>query len=158
MISKKTITRLAIFAGLGLVTSTSFAVDDKRYPGADCRQISGGIYNFFGGTVFNSSTTSALGLMCPFVKDSAGVTSGSVTVYDRHPSQDISCTIFSELNNASGNFFTSAAVTSSGFGSAPQVLGFGALPNNEYYYATCTLPPSSAGNVSHLASFVVNEP
>jgi len=158
MISKQLITKLTMIAGLALMATNASAIDGKNYAGIVCRQTSGGAVGFFGGTVSNASTASELNLLCPFVKDSTSVTSGTVTVYDRNPSIDVSCSIITEFNNASGNFFNFASVTSSGFGSAPQVLGFGAIPGNEYYYASCSVPRISAGNFSHVASFVVNEP
>jgi len=149
---------LATLASLVLMSASALAVDGKSYPGATCRQTSGGSLGFFGGTVNNLSTTSTLNLICPFVKDSSSITNGTVTVYDRHPTADVSCQIITEFNNSSGNFFNFATVTSSGFGSAPQVLSFGALPGNQYYYATCSVPPVSSGNVSHVASFDITEP
>lgn len=158
MISKRLIAKLSVIAGLSLVSMNALAIDGKNYAGAECRQVSGGSLGFFGGTEYNASSTSELNLICPFVKDSTSVTSGTVTVYDRNPSIDVTCSIITEFNNSSGTFYNFANVASSGFGSAPQVLSFGALPGNEYYYATCSLPRSSSGNVSHIASFVVNEP
>lgn len=149
---------LAVIAGLASMSVNARAADDKSYPGATCRQTSGGSLSFFGGTVDNASTTSTLNVICPFVKDSTSITSGSVTVYDRHPSADVTCQMITEFNNSSGTFFNFANVSSSGFGSAPQVLSFGALPGNQYYYATCAIPPISSGNVSHVASFTIVEP
>jgi hypothetical protein len=157
MIKARTIGTLAALASLALISTNALA-DGKSYPGVQCRQTSGGVLGFFGGTVNNLSSTTELNVICPFVKDSSSITNGTVTVYDRHPNLNVSCNIVTEFNNVNGNFFNFASVTSAGFGSAPQVLAFGAIPGNQYYYATCSVPRSSNGNVSHVASFDIVEP
>jgi len=158
MINVRLFGKLATFAAVALASTGALAADGKQYAGAQCYATSGGSLSFFGGTINNLSSTSDLNVICPFVKDSTSITNGTVTVYDRHPSLNVTCNIITEFNNSGGNFFNFASVASSGFGSAPQVLTFGALPGNEYYYATCNVPRTSSGNVSHVASFNIIEP
>jgi len=158
MITSKLVRGLAVIAGLALVSTSALAADGKQYGGSECRQVSGGTFNYFAGTVYNASTTQELNVICPFVKDSTSITNGTVTVFDRNPSLDVSCQIITEFNNASGTFQNFTTVTSSGFGSGAQVLSFGALPGNNYYYATCSIPRATSSGASDVAEFFINEP
>jgi hypothetical protein len=147
--------------------STFAAADGKEYPGGVCVPTTGGLFNRFFGTADNTSSSTELNVFCAFVRDTGSITSASVRVFDRHSTIDVSCTLFHEIFTSGGNgqfFLTSSTKKSTGFGSALQSLSFGAVAvqgdadgDGGYYYATCSIPRTQNGNVSHVISFDINE-
>jgi hypothetical protein len=141
-----------VLSGSVLVSGDGHAND--HYPGANCRQTSGGTYSLYGGTVGNSSSTSDLNLVCPFVLDGDGtLASGStIQVWDRHTTLNVSCTLVGEavLTNGTDIVFVTESDNSTSSGSAAKVLTFSSVALASYAYAMCTIPRSSSGQVSHV--------
>ena len=121
--------------------------------------MSGGSYSNWYGTVSNGSSTSELNVICPFVHDAGAITGGTVWTYDRNTSYSLSCSIISEYTDPTGLFYYFATADSGvGFSSsAIKPVTFGAIADADYTYATCSVPRSSAGNVSHIVGFSITE-
>lgn len=150
----------ALLGGILLAATDASAIDTYRASGATCYKIgTAGTLSFFGGTIDNLSSTDTLTVMCPLLRDQASMNSGSVEMFDRHTTLDVACTIFAEGATGSTVASDSASVHSDGFASDFQTRNWGAIPtfSDDYHYATCTLPPTQSGNVSHLVRFTVNE-
>lgn len=156
---------LSVGATFALVSGNSFAIDPQTNVGANCRQTSGGSYGLFGGTVFNNSTTSTLNLICPLLVDEeagGAVFGGNVQMYDRNPNDKVSCTIFTETaaTNGTGTLFqnfTTVSTTNADNSVNPFNKPVGSIPDGDHMFATCSVPPNSGGNVSHISQIFINE-
>jgi len=163
--TQRLIAMLTGIAAISLVSGSTFAIDPQTNAGAICRQTSGGILGFFGGTVFNGSTTSTLNLICPLLGDEAAggaVFGGRVLMYDRNASAAVSCTIFTEtpLSNGTGTVaqnFVTVTTTNADNSVDPFNKTVGSIADGEHMYATCSVPPSVAGNASDIAQIFINE-
>lgn len=156
----RTMGKLGILACTLLTGTGAFATDGKVYPGATCRALTGGSFVNYGGTVMNSSSTSELEVICPFVRDTGSIEGGVVVTYDRNSTKSVACTIVSEMATATG-LTASIASTSSGnaYSSTTDVVvsPFGSIAGGDYTYATCSVPRTASGNASHIAGFSINE-
>jgi hypothetical protein len=152
----KLMTGAALFTGIAFLSDGASA-DLKAYPGAQCARVSGGTFDYFAGTVMNTSSASDLNVICPLVRDVSSISSARIVVFDRHPTLNVSCTMNTETAVGSNFTFVSQTRVSAGFGSNLQNLNFTALGANEYYYATCSIPRVDNGNTSHVASIRVVE-
>ena len=160
--------RGALATVLVALVSGSAIADDKVLPGVICYQSgTSGVFARFGGTVFNNtSVNTILVVHCPVVRDNpaASFVANSIQfdVFDRHSAIAVNCNMCNEIGTSTGlatscsNFALSG---SSGVG--VQTI---TTPNNpanlgatQYSYAQCGLPPSQAGQFSHLARIRYDE-
>lgn len=94
---------------------------------------------------------------CPFLLDYSGsltVQTVTVTVYDRNPSADVSCTVYGI--GLDGNVGWSTRLSSSGSKGGPYFLR--ATVNRltiGTLHMTCTIPPATSSGVSHVTSYRV---
>jgi hypothetical protein len=149
----------ALFLGLVLASANADAADDKLYPGITCRH-SGNLSGTFGtflGTVDNLSSTSAMAVLCPFVRDASSIASANIQVFDRHTTQDVSCDIRYEFASGPNVTFFVSSNHSTGFGSDVKTIFCGGVFGGDYYYAQCVVPPAENGNVSHIVRFRISE-
>ena len=152
MTRARSMTTLAALALTVLASSDGLAAF-KQFAGAQCVRISGGSFAYYGGTIQNLSSSSTLNVMCPLIRDSAGLDGTQIYVYDRHPSQAVSCNVVAEAYSSGGLYseFNTLASTGTGF----QVMeNWTDLSIGTAFYATCQVPPSSSGNVSHVATII----
>jgi hypothetical protein len=83
-------------------------------------------------------------LDCPIVIDTiAGAIGVTISVWDRHRTQDVSCTIFGF--DSSGNVIFNQVTHSSGNTNAPQSIGAGGTASSIMVSAECTVPPPDTG-------------
>lgn len=137
---------------VALLASADGIAAFTEYAGAQCVRVSGGIYNYQGGTVYNSSSLSTLNVICPLTRETSGLDGAQIYVYDRHPTQSVSCNVVSENYSEAGISATFNSMASTG-------TGFKLLENFtnltfSTVYATCSIPPSSGGAVSHVATLI----
>lgn len=146
---------------VSLAAGSAVAIDAKRYPGVTCRHMSGTM-GVFGGTIYNSSSTSELEVICPLVLDTGTIASGRVTFYDRNSSVGNSCTIFSETPRSDGTGgvdqdFEVVSTTAGETSANPLDKSFGAIGAGDYYYAYCSIARTSGGNASDIAAISISE-
>lgn len=107
--------------------------------------------------VRNTSTTSSAVVQCPFnlpFNASLRVNSVWVTVYDRNPTQNVSCTLVGvDLAGA-----TLWSLTSSSSGSSAGYMSLPFYPPNSFTHTmnmTCSLPPgiNSGAGASHITTY-----
>lgn len=107
--------------------------------------------------VRNTSTSSSAVVECPFnlpFNGSLRVNSVWVTVYDRSPSQNVSCTLIGV--NESGTTLWSSTSSSTGSSAESMFLSF--YPPNSFTHTmnmTCSLPPgiNSGSGASHISTY-----
>jgi hypothetical protein len=123
------------------------------YPGSACRQVSGGTLAYYGGTVMNTSTTSELNLICPFVaQQSQSYVGANAHAWDRNSTRDVSCTFVGEFVTQPGGsdiVFDSETHATTGSSANSKVLGYSAAVGT-YYYMTCSIPRAVGASISHL--------
>ena len=162
--SKKTRLLIAGILGSTLAfASVGSGAEYKAYPGAYCKQPIWnpgdlGIAQPWFTTLLNASTTAELSLVCPLVRDSSHISSATIQVYDRHPTQDVHCWMFFEFASGSDVFRFDEYKKTTGSGVGVKNLQYGTLQGGETYYAQCQLPRAHEGTFSDLAALVVHEP
>ena len=110
------------------------------------------VYTQFG--VHNISSV-ARAVVCGGVTDGT-VTSVTITVYDRDPAADVSCTVL--LEDAAGGAVFATTLASSGFSSAPITLSTGLPAFAGFIELQCSIPPANATNgVSHVTSYSIGD-
>lgn len=132
--------------------------DGKTIPGVACQRVSGGTYATFSGTVYNSSTTSELNLICPLVKTktlSPGpdwyLYQAQAEVSDRNTTYNVTCKRTSQYISGSTIYTDVEQASTSGTSPNPQFLSsFGSDSVYYYDYVECSLPRAQNGNFSHL--------
>jgi hypothetical protein len=150
--------------GLGLLLSASRAhatqttyaftgVSCTTMPNADATPSGTAVYTQFG--VHNSSGSNKLTVGCSLSFTSQQLfTQLDMTVYDRNPNSDISCTLNGVDTN--GNVVAGFPITrnSSGSGAASMPLSFTGQ-SSQLFGANliCVIPPASLGNLSHIATY-----
>ena len=152
---------VALSAGLG--SPTAWAIDNTTFPGAMCIRNSdqpGGSAHFGNSArLFNTSTTTALNVICPIVRDNTTTpwASVQVTVIDQHVSQNVSCRALSFSRDGTTTLQT-AVLSTSGNSSSGKVINFGAIGefDNGYHFLRCHLPPKGA-EASAVASYLISE-
>jgi hypothetical protein len=133
-------------------TSSAFAADVKTYPAQLCvkegfnqGELSVGAF----GEISNQSTTSALKVTCPIVRDDFDggfPVSAFVTVKDLNPGaafQDNFVCAFTETNISHQHLNIDNRSTTGTTSGAFQVVGFGPFNNTNsaaYYRLTCSIP------------------
>jgi hypothetical protein len=138
--------------------------------GAICQGPSGSVQQDKWGIKNNSGTAAVVACALPMPNSSAGTAylSGTtatncgysnlfkpyVTVYDRHSSQNVSCTLFAL--GFDGNTHASWSVASSSSQGSAQTLWFPFtdrwVVSNYTWYLECSIPPPENGAVSHVTS------
>jgi hypothetical protein len=116
----------------------------------DAANISVGNYG-----VQNNSTSVAAGVQCPAATVFGNQLSyADIIVYDRNPSTNICCTIMSL--SSEGVILASSTPCSSGSGSPSQQI-FWSPPGGTggNVQISCSIPPVSGGNISHVAHYRV---
>jgi hypothetical protein len=107
--------------------------------------------------VMNTSTSSSATVNCPFYlpfNASLIVNSVYVTVYDRNPSTDVSCTLMGV--GLEGSTIWSITKSSSGSGATHQLLGFS--PPSSFIATmnmSCSIPASTSSGFSHVTTYRV---
>lgn len=154
----------AVALGVVFAQSPAFSQDEFNYydgrtiPGVACSRLSGGTYGTWYGTVMNQSESTSMTVMCPLVKRKT-LTPGydwhnfvtRVQVYDRHTSDNVSCTRRSEYVSGSSLFFEEASANTTGSSSSVKTLDFYETGEVNFYdYVQCTLPAKQSGNLSHV--------
>jgi hypothetical protein len=138
---------------LFLVPSNASATE---YPGAICQVESGSggqLVNYYG-TIYNSSSTSDMQVICPVAKNDLRISDGTtVGVLNRNATVPFTCSLFQEyLASDGGIWHWSETHSLSSWGSGLQTLSFDyQQANASYYYVQCTVPRSYSGNMSHVA-------
>jgi hypothetical protein len=144
--------------------STPAKAETEHYPGGACVRTSGGTYERYFGTIFNSSTTTELNVFCPFVRIGAFMWSAAFVVFDRNPNANVWCTLSNEVDSGNNIYLVSHTAKTSGFSDTRKVLNFPKLDvyggqhyDGGYYYANCIIPPALQNQLSHIVSFHIDE-
>ncbi len=145
--------------GLSIAVSLPALASDEIYHGNFCVPNQGDINriqrNQYG--VHNTSSSNTAFVQCPFNLPFNGtlrVSSVYVTVYDRHPSQDVTCTLIGV--GLEGSTLWSRSASSSGSSASHTFLSFS--PPNQFVATmnmTCSLPPITNSGVSHVTTYRV---
>ncbi len=105
--------------------------------------------------VYNTSTSTTAFVQCPFnlpFNASLRVNSVLVTVYDRNPSGDVSCTLTGV--SLEGNTLWSSTRSSSGSQVGHQFLSF--QPPSTFTHTmnmSCSMPPATNSGASHVTTY-----
>jgi hypothetical protein len=144
-----------------LLPSTSSASDESTWPGLMCQWVSGGSFQRMGSTVFNNSSVSFMRVTCPLGRTSQGSLIGATTrVFDRNPTVDVGVTLNFEVGSGSQLLVVSDTRFTTQSSANVKLLNHGSLNianTHGTYYATCDVPPSSNGQVSHISGFLLAE-
>jgi len=133
-----------------------------EFSGVTCRQTSGGIYSIFAGTIFNNSSTTDMSVICPLsmppTTNNTALSTSFVTIFDRNPSAEVSCTLVGEVIDGVGiTQQFSTAKTSAADNSPNAFFKFFAPVSGFDFYATCSVPRSTASGVSHIGTFDIEK-
>jgi hypothetical protein len=160
---KNILVRLTLAAGMVLVGGSA-AAEGKGIPGTVCFEQPGTpAASYSHGSVYNA-TLGSMTVSCPLLRDEATFDDAHIMVWRNSTfspgTNPVSCTVYME--SLSGSFLSQDSSTeSTNTNPSPnafQSLHIGIpLITQEYYYAECTLPPTSAGAFSHIASFTIHE-
>lgn len=162
------ITQRSLFAsvfsfGLGcaplVAPTTAFAADTKIVPAYVCLPSGTNYFSGDDGSVSNNSSSIALTLRCPIVRDNttAKPTSVKVSVKDNGASTGVICRVRTSALAASG-IFSGADVTSSGTGIKILTLPIPTtMPANALYLVSCTIPAIPSGEPSSSVRGIIYE-
>jgi hypothetical protein len=144
-----------VIAGWGSESQAAQFPYFRQYHATGCITTSGSVTYHHQWGLYNPSTSSSATVVCPLVSESDvdGIfAEANVVVWDRHTSQNITCTFFN-LDDW-GSIVTSSSRTTSGFSSSSITLnwGWGGL-FNRLSVLQCTLPPVDNGQQSYLTSY-----
>lgn len=136
--------------------STGAVAADRMFAGSYCqpRVATDDVeYDHFG--VVNVGAAAAA-VECPFWLPFQGgltVKGVDITVYDRHPSANVSCTV--QIIAIEGNVVHSRTVSTSGSGALHKFLiaNFNNASALGTLHMSCTIPPNSGGNFSHVTTY-----
>ena len=141
-----------------LGAASAWAGDAKHYSGSTCQSNQTAIRHAYG-RARNASTTDAIWLECPVLKDTAHIDSGWVRVIDQNFGDDVRCYLWSLRSDTAGwsGHFRSAA--SAGTNSNPQTLEFSSMSSfsDGSYFLTCLVPPVYSGQASSVVAYRVRE-
>jgi len=142
--------------GLALVASSA----DARTlvaTGAECQAEAGSTCVSFSqfGAQNNCSTTQ--NIECPITHSYSGsptVTQFYFTGYDRHSTQNVTCTL--RKVDGGGNILFSSSKNTTNEGASHQTIVWLNLNQTQGFWwnMRCSLPPVEAGEISHLTSYV----
>jgi hypothetical protein len=143
-----------------LTGSSALAIDGKILPGANCHVSSSNLTYSIDGRARLANTVAGLStFVCPVVRDSIGfgISDAKVWVVDQSPAANFTCTLNMQSPLGGAGFI--AVTGSAGAGAATQLLDFPALPSvaDGYSFISCSAPGPSAGVLSYLASYRVDE-
>lgn len=142
--------RLSLITATLLASASAYAVDNKAYPGGNCRPVNSSVAHAIGGSLAFVQNTSAgaASFHCPIVRDEVqGNTPMQVRIFvtDTTAAAAISCTAFSTDPTGAVIGFANTATTPAFVGDAtlggvvnPTGVAFG-----NTYHLTCTLPSGS---------------
>lgn len=161
--------RNLLLVGAVALLSTSAMADDKVFGAGACYQTSGAgvLAKDTHGSVYNSSTSSAVDIDCPIVRDNPAATISasqiSFDVFDRSSGADVSCWFINELATSSGLFAVEsdgASSSSSGNGVQNIVVttSSSSLGATQFSHVRCWVPAWTGTNPSHVVRIWVNEP
>lgn len=130
----------------------------RSFVGAECQPFYGGSVKYYYSTALND-TASSQSVICPVV---AGDLAGDgihedaiINVFDRHPTQDVTCTYFTLA--ADGSSLISVTASTTGSSSSAMALDFGYVITGPYSMITCSLPPTQTGGASGVATYKVRK-
>lgn len=142
---------LVLCAASFALVAPAFASD--TYPGAECRQESGGTPTVDAyGRLSNTSSSSTLNVVCPVAADPTTTSSAAaIFVVDQHYSSNISCT--ARYFNSGGSWGASSTVSSSGSSATYQSLtptepAYAYTFTSRFFY--CSVPATYSGNASTI--------
>jgi hypothetical protein len=142
----------------------------RVYNGGTCHQLGpGGTLVRYAGTIYNDSTSSALALTCPVIRENPGanIAAGQISfdVFDRSGVADVSCSFINEIGTTSGlgaaevDSVASTGVNEAGVRNFPTSTQSTSLGSTQFSHVYCSLPAKVSGsNPSHLARIWTNEP
>ncbi len=143
--------------GLSLAVSLPALAGDEIYHGNFCVPNQGDVgkiqRNQYG--VHNTSSSTAAIVQCPFnlpFNASLRVTGVYLTVYDRNPNLNVSCTLVGV--GLEGNTVWSRTASTSGSSASHTFLSL--IPPSQFIATmnmTCSVPPSTASGVSHVTTY-----
>ena len=149
---------LAAVLPLGLALASSSA-DARTHvaTGAECQPETGSTCIQFTQFGAHNICTTTQGLECPITHSYVGsqtITQFYFIGYDRHSSQNVSCTI--RRTDGAGNILFSSSKNTTGESATSQLIVWLNLNQTQsaWWNMRCTLPPVEAGEFSHLSSFV----
>lgn len=142
--------------GLALAPSSADARTHVTV-GSECQPDLGSTcinYSQFGAHNICGSTQA---LECPITHSYSGtptITQFYYVGYDRHSTQDVSCTI--RRTDGGGNILFSSSKNTTGDSASSQTIVWLSLGQTQtaWWSMRCTLPPAESGDFSHLASYV----
>jgi hypothetical protein len=144
---------------VGVCTFGAAHAADGMVSGVLCNPINGSVVDYGQYGVHNPSASATATVECALpmgLPGSPAPTSVVVTVYDRNPTTDVSCTL-TELGFG-GDVIWTAAKSSSSTSSGSQSLSFTPPASsfaNHAWRVRCSLPPSSGGLFSHVTTLKV---
>lgn len=160
MVNSKWVQGSFLALALGLVAASSSA-ESHTVSGAVCQlttaKESGDVYNQFG--YVRATTLSNKNILCPLVVDHANggsISSVLATVYARHPSINLSCTLI--VTDLAGNAFFSQNQQASGTtASGSTTFSWTPSPSAAYGVISCLIPrqETSTTNPSAFTSYIV---
>jgi len=161
IMKKNLYVQVAALAGILLGISNAWAAS-TTFAGDACMPmpLTSSNYGIWYNSADNTSSAAELTVNCMTPRFGTRISSASVQVYDRNTTVDVSCTLYDQYVNSSGLYFYSASAASSGYGSGPQTLSFGALSyaggGLDFYSLQCTIPRVESG-YSHILKYTINE-
>jgi len=109
--------------------------------------------------VTNRSPDRAAVVHCGGGKETAMSSSVSVIVYDRHPTQDVCCTV--EMTGGHGELFFSTTLCSAGALERQQGLSTIVPGRQGFIHLACTIPPAVPGGIgggfSHVTTYITRQ-
>jgi hypothetical protein len=174
----KSIIKISILGLVVLFTGVAVAAITRELSvsGQICQATSGSVTIGQFGVQNNSNSTSAT-VLCPLQPvirsghdarsylSAAGssctfdpIRGPHVTFYDRHSTQDVSCTLRSQWDDGTISFTSTVSSSSSGAAAQSRFWSTGGDRETmfgESWVVSCTIPPVENGAVSHVTSFVL---
>ena len=158
---------IAFICSIGMLfgSSSAKAWDGQITPGWDCKpagneaQVAARYLKYrSNGSVYNNSTSSTIGVLCPILRkqNNRHINSVSVSYTDNHPDKSIRCT-FRVMDTATGrNSFIKSAVTRSGVHSDYLSIN-NSSDNAGVNFVYCSLPPKVNGASSSINNVFVSQ-
>ena len=155
---------VVISIGLCAAVSLPALADDQVYHGNFCTPVRAdtnkiehghqyGVHN-----VSSSTATVQCPFIHPFTHSSVSVNNVWVTVYDRNPNTNVSCTLYGVALH--GERIWQVSASSTGSSSTHRFLQL-TPPQNQGVHTmnmTCTIPGISNNNLSHIATYWISRP
>jgi len=112
----------------------------------------------YDGTIYNNSTTSTIGVLCPILKKEKNsfINHVSINYTDSHPSKAVRCTLRVTKISTGKNLFIYSPVGVSGTGTR-RINIENTNDSNGAVFIYCSLPPKSNNKRSSINSIFVNQ-